>query len=119
MSARSTWILRVATAAGCFALAVGSTSTAVASSSKSSSWKSSSGVTASTSLSADRFRNVETLSQLLAQTEAAGSPFNPGHGGTPPGRPEGRPVGGNPNPGTPPGQPDDRPPEHANNDKDK
>jgi hypothetical protein len=62
---------------------------------------------------------VETLSQLLAQTEAAGSPFNPGHGGTPPGRPEGRPVGGNPNPGTPPGQPDDRPPEHANNDKDK
>jgi hypothetical protein len=55
---------------------------------------------------------------MFAAVEATGSPFEPpGHGGVIPGRPDDRPVGGNPNPGTPPGKPGDRPPAHARNDK--
>lgn len=120
MSARSTWILRVATAAGCFALAVGSTSSGVASERPSppSPATLSSGVTPqgnSAFGAAARFRNAETISRMFAAAESTGSPFEPpGHGGVNPGR-----HGDDPHPGGTHGKPADRPPAHANNDKDK
>jgi len=117
MSARSSSFLRVAAVAGLVALVAGLIPSFA---SGSGSDESSPTLLNTGSAKTERFRAVQIVSGMLADREATGSPFlPPGHGGVIPGRPEGRPVGGNPNPGTPVGQPDDRPPAHANNDKDQ
>jgi len=122
MSARSTWFLRGAAVAGLVALAAGLTP---ARASENPSESGSTGFASPTLLNSgstrtERFRSAEIISGMLAQREATGSPFlPPGQGGVIPGRPHGRPVGGNPDPGTPPGKPEDRPPDFANNDQDE